>query len=176
MNIPIVLAVKPHIQHFIIARYGDGATNEIPVRKLTFLGDMVSLALVKNPFMQTRIEKPTGTALILYYYTETKFLEVSKENMTSLQAALDRHFRDTLISFVMGYHYATGDQMRAVKKFLEAHGIDEELMAADTAWKIWRDFEVKKERQRHKSFRKEVGSIREVVGDFGNSSVNYAMS
>jgi hypothetical protein len=76
----------------------------------------------------------------------------------------------------MGFHFATGNQMQAVKKFLDEHGISDDELTADTAWKIWRDFEMKKERQRGKSFRKGVGAIRQVVGEFGNSSVNYAMS
>ncbi|UHG93328.1 hypothetical protein [Spirosoma oryzicola] len=176
MNIPVVLPVKSHIQKFIVTRYGTGSTNEISVRKMTFLGDMLSLALVKDPLMTTSFQMPTGPILIFQYPTETKFLSLPKHNVKSLQMALDRHFRDTLITFVTGYHYATGNQMQAVKKFLEIHQINDDELTADTAWKIWRDFESKKERQRTKIFRKDVGSIRQVVGELGNSSVIFAIS
>jgi hypothetical protein len=144
---------------------------------MTFLGDMLTLALVKDTFMKTgSFQTPSGPTLIFQYPTETKFMALPKDNIKSLEAALDRHFRDTLITFVMGFHFATGNQMQAVKKFLDEHGISDDELTADTAWKIWRDFEMKKERQRGKSFRKGVGAIRQVVGEFGNSSVNYAMS
>ncbi|MGV3560762.1 hypothetical protein [Larkinella arboricola] len=176
MLIPVLVPVKSHIQKFIINRYGDGQSHSIPVRKMTFLGDLVALALVKNTFMQTRMETPAGPFLVFNYPSETKFLEVTREKNRMLQSALDRHFRDCLISFVMGYHHATGDQMQAVKKFLDVHGIDEEMLSSDTAWKIWRDFEVKKERQRQKSFRQVVGSSGQLVGKIDNLSVSYALS
>lgn len=176
MLIPILIPVKTHIQKFIINRYGDGQNHSIPVRKMTFLGDLMALALVKNTFMATRFEVPNGPFLIFHIPSETKFMEVPKEKLRMLQAALDRHFRDCLISFVMGYHYGTGDQMQAVKKFLEVHDIDEEILSTDTAWKIWRDFEVKMERKRQKSFRQVVGASGKPVGKIENLSVVFAMS
>ncbi len=148
----------------------------MPVRKLTFLGDMISLALVKNTFMETNFQAPAGSFLIFYVPTETKFMEVPRDRLKLLQAALDRNFRDCLISFVAGYHLGTGNQMQAVKRFLEEHDISEDEMSSDTAWKIWRDFEVKMERIRGNNFRKVVGAMPKRVGKIENSSVVFAMS
>ncbi|MGM9509543.1 hypothetical protein ACS5NO_17540 [Larkinella sp. GY13] len=176
MQIPVMVPVKSHIQKFIINRYGDGKNHSIPVRKMTFLGDILALALVKNTFMTTRFEVPSGPCLVFHIPSETKFMEVPEKKLRMLQVALDRHFRDCLISFVMGYHFATGDQMQAVKKFLDVHDIDEEMLSADTAWKVWRDFEVKMERKRKKSFRQVVGASGKPVGEIENLSVVFAMS
>ncbi|WP_080239055.1 hypothetical protein [Spirosoma rigui] len=176
MIIPVVVPVKAHVQKFIINRYGDGKSHAMPVRKLTFLGDMLSLALVKHTFMQTNFSPPAGCFLIFYVSSETKFMEVPSEKMKLLQAAFERNFRDCLISFVTGYHYGTGNQMQAVKKFLESHQISEDEMSSDTAWKIWRDFEVKMERIRTNNFRKVVGAIPKHVGKIENSSVVFGMS
>lgn len=164
MTFAFALPVKPYVKKYLIHRYGTAQNPHISVRKRTFLGDMVSACVVKNPMLNANTAKPTGCHVILYFSTDTKLLEIPQNKLQHISSMLERKFREDLCTFVMGYYLSSHQQMFAVKEFLKAFDIDEDELPLDTAWKIWRDFEVRIERERQKIFRSSVGEIQKTVG------------
>jgi hypothetical protein len=139
----IEVAVSKATRCYMAAVFGfeNGFLN---ARLDSLVGSAISLGTVKLPYRRTVVRRKSMLTKIKVVLPKSiKHGAVTEDNLYNLGLHFDYFFRQQFLAFVHGAVLVGSSDNFAVVKFLEVYEIEEEILAMDTAKKIWRDFKKK---------------------------------
>lgn len=150
----LTLAVPKHLKKFLESpEFGAPTDSGIHVEKWSTVGRIIHS--VSRPIPYTvPYAKPTGTTITISYYCREKVYDVPPDKLLEVVRLLDEIFRLTLISEVRKAHELTGgDYSQHIRTFLDRYQIERDVdIDWETIRKVYRDYLVRVERKRQKSY------------------------
>ena len=131
---------EPHVRQFVMARYGHN-TATINLSKKTMLGSLAELACEKVGFRHVlpsvKVDEAISITLLYPDSMKNHFIHPAKLEVLAkmLNYLFQQAFLEAMeVSLILGI-----SDYEAVNLFMERYGITEDMVAADTLRKKWRD-------------------------------------
>lgn len=129
-----------HVRQFVMARYGNN-TNVIGLNRKTMLGSLVELACERVGYRHVlpKVDTDDSICITLLYPDSMKNHFVHPNKLATLAKMMAYLFQQTFLEAIEVSQYLGISDYEAVNAFMERYGITEDMVAADTLRKKWRD-------------------------------------
>jgi len=131
---------EPHVRQFVMARYGNN-TNSINLSRKTMLGSLAELACEKVGFRHVlpTVKVDEAISITLLYPDSMKNHFIHPAKLEVLAKMLSYLFQQAFLE-AMEVALSVGiSDYEAVNMFMARYGLTEDMVAADTLRKKWRD-------------------------------------
>ena len=130
----------PHVRQFIIARFGDNTT-VISLSKKSLLGILAEMASEKIGFRHVlpKSEVEESKCITLEYPESLKSNFIHPAKALVMAKAFEHLFTQSFLESVESCVRLGFSDYNAVDFFMEKYGITEDMIAADTLRKKWRN-------------------------------------
>ena len=141
----MTIPVPTYVKKFLTQKYGEA----LFISKKTTLGIHL-LELLEKEFDPKSIYPVLGNDCyrinLSEYYANTKGVVINPMRANDIANYLDRLFREQLFDFMKIHKYQHGQELPAIRIFLDYHGITEDDLKYDSIYRDYKRYKKKEER------------------------------
>jgi len=144
----MTIPVPTYIKKFLTQKYGES----LFISKKTTLGIHL-LELLEKEFDPKAISPVLGDDIYIInlseYYRNTKGVVINPMRANDIANYLDRLFREQLFDFMKIWKSLHGQELPAIRVFLNYHGITEDDLKYDSIYRDYKRYKKKEERTKN---------------------------